>query len=87
MIRPRLEALELSGYDCSVSAMYLAGPNSLFDTHHLRELSVGFTGKDLQIQRSLVQAIIDQASNTLECLVYRQLFGMSPPFSLRGTKN
>ncbi|KAK0201557.1 hypothetical protein DFS33DRAFT_997721 [Desarmillaria ectypa] len=73
VIRPRLEALELSGYDCPVSAMYLAGPNSLFDTHHLRELSVGFTGKDLQRQRSLVQAIIDQASNTLECLVYRQL--------------
>ncbi|KAK0437141.1 uncharacterized protein EV420DRAFT_1303172 [Desarmillaria tabescens] len=74
VIRPRLEALELSGYDCPVSAMYLSGPNSLFDTHHLRELSVGFTGKDLQRQRSLVQAIIDQASNTLECLVYRQLF-------------
>ncbi|KAK0485299.1 hypothetical protein EDD18DRAFT_1196571 [Armillaria luteobubalina] len=73
VMRPRLKALELSGYDCPVSAMYLAGPNSLFDTHHLRELSVGFTGKDLHRQRSLVQSIIDQASNTLECLVYRQL--------------
>ncbi|KAG7444227.1 uncharacterized protein BT62DRAFT_934407 [Guyanagaster necrorhizus] len=74
VIRPRLEALELSGYDCPVSAMYLAGPDSLFNTHHLRELSVGFTGKDLERQRSLVQAIIDQASNTLERLEYRQLF-------------